>query len=157
MSDPTVVRGGAEAETDRLRVTDVEEAVGLRGEPRNDGAPMFARLDIGGDDGTDEISAGGGTVRMFSHLRHRNKTVEVAARGATDFGPTKSNVGMNLRSTGRDAARRARGFLLWGAHVTTIGSRTALVILSLLGSLPAAGSQVQLAGEYVLWVTYTEG
>ena len=45
--------------------------------------------------------------------------------------------------------------------MTTIGSRTtlsaALAILSLLGPLSAAGGQVQLEGEYGLWVTDSGG
>ena len=61
---------------------------------------MLVRLDIHGDDGANEISGDGITIRMLSYLRHRSKVVVVAARGATEFGPTKSNVGMNLWSTG---------------------------------------------------------
>ena len=40
---------------------------------------------------------------------------------ATDFGPTKSNGGMNLRSTGRDAAAGREGDFLARLEVSCFG------------------------------------
>ena len=73
--------GGAEVEAERLGVADVEVAVGLGREPGADGR-VLAALEIGADDGADEV------LRRRRLLRHRDGTfaVSLPAHRATSTG-----------------------------------------------------------------------
>ncbi len=148
MAGAPVLRGEAEVEADRLGVADVQVAVRLRREPRDDPAAEAPAGVVLGDDLADEV---GGRSRFGGHGvvvddTYWNRTRQGFVPGAREQTHAAKH-SLSLRGEGRGEGGRAR---LSASKPTRRGRRPQLKAAAALeptGGAPAAASPRAAAGS----------